>query len=134
MPVLEKVDTNINQIQALVLVPTRELALQTSQVCRELGKYMECQVCVVTGGTNLKEDILRLQQTVHVLVATPGRVLDLSDKNIAKLANASLLVSLAEFSIDNGFIVFIAFNLLSFFIFFYIFFYFFHFSYCGNVS
>jgi len=44
IPVLEKVDTGKNIIQSLVLVPTRELALQTSQVCKELGKHLEIQV------------------------------------------------------------------------------------------
>lgn len=45
---------------AMVLVPTRELALQTSQLCKELGKHMGVQVMVTTGGTNLKDDIMRL--------------------------------------------------------------------------
>lgn len=45
---------------ALVIVPTRELALQTSQICIELGKHLECKVMVTTGGTNLKDDIMRL--------------------------------------------------------------------------
>ena len=45
---------------ALVLVPTRELALQTSQICKELGKHLGVQVMVTTGGTSLKDDIMRL--------------------------------------------------------------------------
>lgn len=48
---------------ALLLVPTRELALQTSQVCKTLGKHLDIQVMVTTGGTGLKDDILRLSQT-----------------------------------------------------------------------
>ena len=48
---------------AVVLVPARELALQTAQVCKELGKHLNVQVVVVTGGTVLRDDILRLQQT-----------------------------------------------------------------------
>jgi len=47
-------------ISALVIVPTRELALQTSQICIELSKHIGCKVMVTTGGTNLKDDILRL--------------------------------------------------------------------------
>lgn len=43
-----------------MLVPTRELALQTSQICKELGKHLEVQVMVTTGGTSLKDDIMRL--------------------------------------------------------------------------
>lgn len=45
---------------ALIIVPTRELALQTSQICIELSKHIGCKVMVTTGGTNLKDDILRL--------------------------------------------------------------------------
>ena len=62
IPVLEKVVSTKNIIQALILVPTRELALQTSQVCKNLGKHLNIQVMVTTGGTSLKDDILRLQQ------------------------------------------------------------------------
>lgn len=50
-------------IQALVLVPTRELALQTSQICIELAKHMDIKVMVTTGGTDLRDDIMRIYQT-----------------------------------------------------------------------
>lgn len=73
-------------------MPTRELALQTAQVCKELGKYMGVEVMSTTGGTNLKDDIMRLHQTVHLMVATPGRVVDLASKDIAKLKNCRMLV------------------------------------------
>lgn len=48
---------------ALVMVPTRELALQTSQICIELSKHLGIKCMVTTGGTNLKDDIMRLYQT-----------------------------------------------------------------------
>lgn len=54
--------THLGISSALILVPTRELALQTSQVCKTLGKHMNLQVMVTTGGTQLKDDILRLDQ------------------------------------------------------------------------
>eukprot|EP00192_Tetraselmis_astigmatica_P013740 CAMPEP_0117672286 /NCGR_PEP_ID=MMETSP0804-20121206/13815_1 /TAXON_ID=1074897 /ORGANISM="Tetraselmis astigmatica, Strain CCMP880" /LENGTH=324 /DNA_ID=CAMNT_0005480861 /DNA_START=94 /DNA_END=1068 /DNA_ORIENTATION=+ len=92
IPVLEKVDTSKNEIQALLLVPTRELALQTAQVCKELGKYLGIQVMVTTGGTSLKDDIMRLYNTVHIIVATPGRILDLANKQVAKMNQAHILV------------------------------------------
>lgn len=76
----------------MILVPTRELALQTSQVCKELGKHMGIEVMVTTGGTSLRDDIMRLYNTVHVVVATPGRVLDLAEKGICKLEACKLLV------------------------------------------
>lgn len=92
IPVLEKVDTSKNEVQALLLVPTRELALQTSQVAKELGKHMGVEVMVSTGGTSLRDDIVRLGATVHVVVATPGRILDLAQKGVAKLDKCGVCV------------------------------------------
>ncbi len=81
-----------HHIQALVLVPTRELALQTSQVTKELGKHLGVQVMVSTGGTSLRDDILRLYNVVHVLVGTPGRILDLAEKGVAQLAHCRFVI------------------------------------------
>jgi len=76
----------------VILVPTRELALQTSQVCKELGKHLKIQVMVTTGGTSLKDDIMRLYQPVHLLVGTPGRILDLAKKGVCILKDCAMLV------------------------------------------
>ena len=92
IPMLEKVNTQLNHIQGMVLVPTRELALQTSAVVKELGKHMNIQCMVSTGGTSLREDIMRLYNAVHVLVATPGRVLDLANKGVCELKNCQITV------------------------------------------
>ncbi|CAD2214646.1 ATP-dependent RNA helicase DDX6/DHH1 [Angomonas deanei] len=93
IPVLEKVDTREKYIQALLMVPTRELALQTAQVTKELGRHIpNLEVMVTTGGTTLRDDILRLTRPVHVLVATPGRVLDLASKGVADLKNCRIIV------------------------------------------
>ena len=77
---------------ALILVPTRELALQTSQVCKELGKHMGVEIMVTTGGTSLRDDIVRLGSPVHLVVATPGRILDLASKGVANLSTCNVLV------------------------------------------
>ncbi|THG08626.1 hypothetical protein TEA_012720 [Camellia sinensis var. sinensis] len=71
---------------------TKELALQTSQVCKELGKHLKIQVMVTTGGTSLKDDIMRLYQPVHLVVGTPGRILDLARKGICVLKDCTMLV------------------------------------------
>jgi len=92
IPILERIDTTKDKIQALIIVPTRELALQTSQICIEISKHMGCKVMATTGGTNLKEDIMRLQQTVHVVIATPGRILDLMKKGLAVMDKCNMLV------------------------------------------
>ena len=62
IPILQRIDVNADHIQALIIVPTRELALQTSQICIELSKYLNARVMVTTGGTNLKEDIMRIYE------------------------------------------------------------------------
>jgi len=92
IPCLEKVDTKKRFIQALVLVPTRELALQTASVLKELGKHITgLEVVSITGGTSLRDDIMRLMQPVHILVGTPGRIRDLASKNAADLSHASFI-------------------------------------------
>jgi ATP-dependent RNA helicase DDX6/DHH1 len=92
IPALEKFDPKQTHIQALILVPTRELALQTSAVCRELGRHLNVQVVVTTGGTSLKDDIMRFMQRVDIVVATPGRVLDLAGKGVCNLSKCAMMV------------------------------------------
>merc|ERR1719223_1014727 len=74
IPCVEKIDTTKKHIQVLILIPTRELALQTSAIVKEMGKHMEppLHCMVTTGGTSLKDDIMCLYSTVHMIVATPG--------------------------------------------------------------
>ncbi|KAK9460058.1 DExD/H-box ATP-dependent RNA helicase dhh1 [Lipomyces oligophaga] len=92
IPALEKINPKLAKIQALILVPTRELALQTSQVCKTLGKHLKINVMVTTGGTTLRDDIVRLHDTVHVMVGTPGRILDLASKGVADFSQCPMFV------------------------------------------
>ncbi|OUM54133.1 hypothetical protein BVG19_g3483 [[Candida] boidinii] len=92
IPTLNKLKPKLNKIQALILVPTRELALQTSQVVKTLGNHLGVQVMVTTGGTSLRDDIVRLQDPVHVLVGTPGRVLDLAARKLAVFDECKMFV------------------------------------------
>ena len=79
------------QISGMIIVPTRELALQTSQIAIELSKHMGVKVMVTTGDTNLKDDIMRIYEKVHLVVATPGRILDLMEKKIADVNHCKIL-------------------------------------------
>ena len=76
-------------------MPTNKSGLRRTSirtVVKEISKHIEgLNTMVSTGGTNLREDILRLSQDVHVLVGTPGRILDLSEKRIAVLDNCSII-------------------------------------------
>ncbi|TKR68440.1 hypothetical protein L596_024428 [Steinernema carpocapsae] len=92
IPCIEKVDPTKPYLQAMVVVPTRELALQTSQICVELSKHLKLKVMVTTGGTDLRDDIMRFNGTVHIVVATPGRILDLLEKRVACAENCNTLV------------------------------------------
>eukprot|EP00735_Rhodelphis_limneticus_P015463 TRINITY_DN972_c0_g1::TRINITY_DN972_c0_g1_i1::g.16110::m.16110 TRINITY_DN972_c0_g1::TRINITY_DN972_c0_g1_i1::g.16110 ORF type:complete len:408 (+),score=72.30,sp/Q7XMK8/RH6_ORYSJ/78.96/0.0,DEAD/PF00270.24/3.7e-40,Helicase_C/PF00271.26/2.3e-26,RINT1_TIP1/PF04437.8/0.057,Sirohm_synth_M/PF14824.1/0.42 TRINITY_DN972_c0_g1_i1:90-1313(+) len=93
IPCLEKLDPTKSYIQALIIVPTRELALQISHVSKQLSKHMNnVQIMVSTGGTSLKDDIMRLYNPVHLVVATPGRMVDLASKGVADLSKCQLLV------------------------------------------
>ncbi|KAL8776618.1 MAG: hypothetical protein Q9213_008201 [Squamulea squamosa] len=92
IPTLERINPKSAKTQALILVPTRELALQTSQVCKTLGKHLNINVMVTTGGTGLKDDIIRLNDAVHVIVGTPGRILDLASKGVADLSECLTFV------------------------------------------
>jgi ATP-dependent RNA helicase DDX6/DHH1 len=92
IPTLERINPKVSKIQCLILVPTRELAMQTSQVCKTLGKHLGINVMVTTGGTGLRDDIIRLQDPVHIVVGTPGRILDLAGKNVADLSECPMFV------------------------------------------
>lgn len=92
IPCLEKIDVTKKYIQVLVIVPTRELALQTSAVFKELGSHLAVECMVSTGGTSLRDDIMRLYNVVHILVGTPGRMLDLANKGVADLSRVSVVV------------------------------------------
>ena len=92
IPIIERIDPSKNAVQAIILVPTRELALQTSAICMELSKHINLRVMVTTGGTSLREDISRLQEVVHIIIATPGRLLDLVNKNLAKIDACRVIV------------------------------------------
>jgi ATP-dependent RNA helicase DDX6/DHH1 len=92
IPCLERVDPEVEHIQVLILVPTRELALQTSNVVKSVGKYLNIESIVCMGGTRLADDILRLNSVVHVVVGTPGRVADLARQGVMDLSHTTMFV------------------------------------------
>eukprot|EP00438_Fugacium_kawagutii_P016675 Skav228903 [mRNA] locus=scaffold1207:100173:101753:- [translate_table: standard] len=98
MPMLQKCDFTKNAIQGLVLVPTEDLAFEASWLVKQVGKDMNVQCMVSTDGTNLREDIMRLiheAHGVHILVATPGRLLGLLRKKVCNL-NQCHMVAMDE--------------------------------------
>jgi len=91
IPILERLDTTQKHIQGLILVPTRELALQHAAFIKSIGKYINVEVVALTGGTSVREDVVRLKGTVHVVVATPGRLRDLCERSVASLAKCEMV-------------------------------------------
>ncbi|KAF4348474.1 hypothetical protein F8388_001885 [Cannabis sativa] len=75
--VLQQLDYDVTECQALVLAPTRELAQQIEKVMRALGDYLGVKVHACVGGTSVREDQRILSSGVHVVVGTPGRVFDM---------------------------------------------------------
>ena len=94
------------RVRALVLVPTRELAAQVGEVLRSLGQHLPLplRVAVVFGGVSINPQMMGLRGGADVVVATPGRLLDLLDHNALKLASVELLVlDEADRLLDLGF-------------------------------
>jgi len=84
IPCLQGCKADNKNTQLLILLPTRELALQTANVLKTLSKYLNLEIVTSTGGTNLKDDIIRLQADVHIVVGTPGRLHDLNKQYYQK--------------------------------------------------
>lgn len=91
IPILERVDPGLDITQAIILVPTRELALQTASVVKAVSKHLNISVVTTTGGTNLKDDIIRLMKPVPIIVATPGRLIDLCNKKVVDLSKCTMV-------------------------------------------
>ena len=92
-------------IRALVLTPTRELAAQIQESAKDYGKYLSLQSTVVFGGVGMKPQVDRVKRGVDVLVATPGRLLDLQGQGLLDLSSIEILVlDEADRMLDMGFI------------------------------
>ena len=94
-----------NHIRALVLTPTRELAAQVAENVAEYSKYLPLRSAVVFGGVKINPQMMALRRGMDVLVATPGRLLDLYQQNAVKFGQLEILVlDEADRMLDMGFI------------------------------
>jgi ATP-dependent RNA helicase RhlE len=94
-----------NAIRALVLTPTRELAAQVEESVRSYGKYLQLSSTVIFGGVGMNPQIDRVKKGVDILVATPGRLLDLQQQGYMDLSQVQMLVlDEADRMLDMGFI------------------------------
>jgi len=90
--VLQSLDITTREVQALILSPTRELATQIKKVLLSLGNYVSAKVHCCIGGTNLGEDMRVLENGVHVVSGTPGRVFDMIRRRSLRTRNIKMLV------------------------------------------
>jgi ATP-dependent RNA helicase DeaD len=107
LPILERVDPNLGAVQALVLTPTRELAVQVEQALRgfKSPEDRRVRVLAIYGGQSIERQISALQRGTQVVVGTPGRILDLLDRRALRLDNLSWLVlDEADEMLNMGFI------------------------------
>ena len=88
--ILQQVDNGLAECQALVLAPTRELAQQIVKVMIALGDFMSVRIHACVGGTAVRDDIRTLQNGVHVVVGTPGRVYDMINRRALRLADTKI--------------------------------------------
>ncbi len=105
IPILERIDTYQNHLQALILTPTRELAIQVSQAIRTFNLKPGAKILTVYGGQAIDRQISQLERGVHIVVGTPGRVIDLMDRGRLDLSRLSWFVlDEADEMLNMGFI------------------------------
>lgn len=118
LPILERIDPKTNAVQALILTPTRELALQVTDAIRQISGIQQSRgvvkkgaakrglnVLTVYGGQSIEGQIRRLQRGVHIVVGTPGRILDMLSRNSLKLDHLNMMVlDEADEMLSMGFI------------------------------
>ncbi|MBA1333473.1 RNA helicase, partial [Candidatus Endoriftia persephone str. Guaymas] len=109
LPILERLSkggrAQANQVRSLILTPTRELAVQIGESVATYGKHLPLRSAVVYGGVKINPQMMKLRRGVDVLVATPGRLLDLYNRNAVKFKQLEVLVlDEADRMLDMGFI------------------------------
>ncbi len=105
LPILQNLEPGNGKVQTLILVPTRELALQVSKAMIDYGRYLDVQVLAVYGGQPYGPQISRLKRGVEIVVGTPGRLLDLIDKKVLDLSGIrTVVLDEADEMLSMGFI------------------------------
>ena len=105
LPVLQKIDTNKTDVQAVIMAPTRELCLQITDDLKDYSKYIKgLHVLAVYGGASIEPQIRALKKGVQVIVATPGRLVDLMERKVANLSTVeNVVLDEADEMLNMGF-------------------------------
>jgi len=105
VPMVERLNPEIRVVQGLVLVPTRELAVQVADNIKLFAKYTKLKVLAVYGGEPIQRQIHALASGIQIVVGTPGRIIDLLKRRILNLSTVKILVlDEADRMLDMGFI------------------------------
>ena len=105
LPLLEMINPNNNAVQALILTPTRELAIQVSEEIASLKGSMDIRTVPIYGGQSIDQQLRRLKKGVHIVVGTPGRVIDHLKRRTLKLGGIEhLILDEADEMLNMGFI------------------------------
>lgn len=105
LPLIELINTNSKAVQALILVPTRELAIQVSEEINSLKGVSDIVIVPIYGGQSIDEQLRRLKRGVHIVVGTPGRVIDHINRRTLKLGGIEhLILDEADEMLNMGFI------------------------------
>ncbi|MDE6587400.1 MAG: DEAD/DEAH box helicase [Paramuribaculum sp.] len=106
LPVIQRIDTSLNKPQALILAPTRELCLQIGSDLADFSKYIpDLRVLPVYGGSSIESQIRSLRAGTQIIVATPGRLIDLINRGVADLSNVhTVVLDEADEMLNMGFL------------------------------
>jgi len=105
LPLIEMVKTDSKTVQALILVPTRELAVQVSEEINSLKGERDIIIVPIYGGQSIDQQLRRLKKGVHIVVGTPGRIIDHLNRKTLKLENIEhLILDEADEMLNMGFI------------------------------
>ena len=105
VPMVERLNPEIRKVQGLILAPTRELAIQVADNMKLFAKYAKLRVLAVYGGESIQRQIRALDHGVHIVVGTPGRLIDLLRRGVLNLASVKAVVlDEADRMLDMGFI------------------------------
>lgn len=105
LPLIDLIDDRSNDVQALILTPTRELAIQVAEEINSLKGASDLRVIPIYGGQSIDEQLRRLKRGVHIVVGTPGRIIDHISRKTLKLANIDhLIIDEADEMLNMGFI------------------------------
>lgn len=105
LPIIQNLDTSLHEVQALILTPTRELAIQVAEAFQSYSKYQQVSILPVYGGQPIERQLRALQRGVQVVVGTPGRIMDHMRRKTLKLGPVRMVVlDEADEMLNMGFI------------------------------